>query len=490
MSRATPAQSPGRSVGTRVSRGLGVSLLGQVVTRLGVFASGVVLARLLTPEDFGVFAVALTAATVVMAINELGVIPAIVRWRGDLAAACATGATLALGMSAVLWVGAVVTAPALAAAVDAPEAVTVIRVLTATVLVDGAIAVPLALLARELRQGAQVVAEVAGMVVMVALSVGLAAAGGGAAGMAWGRLAGAVVTGVLFVRAAPWPASLGWDPAIARELLGFGLPIAVSALLLEGVLTVDYLVVGRISGVAALGVYLLAFNLSSWPVSTISMAVARVSFAGFALLSHDRERLTSGFVHAITVALIVVVPMVVVLVVVAPDLVRTVYGARWLDAVAPLRWLLVLGGLRVLYELAGELVAVAGQPRVVTRTRAVWLVTLVPLLAVGAAADGLRGVAVAHVVVAAGLVGPLLLRDLHRVGMPLGALARAAARPALAAVPAAVAGLAGARLAPPGLVALAVAGAAGCAVYAVGVAPGNASLRRVAGQLRARGSAG
>src|SRR5690606_27915997 len=115
--------------------------------------------------DFGVFAVALTAATVVMAINELGVIPAIVRWRGDLAAACATGATLALGMSAVLWVGAVVTAPALAAAVDAPEAVTVIRVLTATVLVDGAIAVPLALLARELRQGAQVVAEVAGMVV-------------------------------------------------------------------------------------------------------------------------------------------------------------------------------------------------------------------------------------------------------------------------------------------------------------------------------------
>src|SRR5690606_35097745 len=71
------------SLGQAVGRGLTWSLGGQIVMRLLSFGTGVVMARLLVPDDFGAFAVALLAVNVLSAVNELGTIPAVVRWKGD-----------------------------------------------------------------------------------------------------------------------------------------------------------------------------------------------------------------------------------------------------------------------------------------------------------------------------------------------------------------------------------------------------------------------
>lgn len=61
---------------------------------------------------------------------------------------------------------------------------------------------------------------------------------------------------------------------------------------------VDYLIVGRLLGSVELGLYLLAFNLSSWPVSMFSVSIARVSVAGFARLAGDPPALAAAFVRS------------------------------------------------------------------------------------------------------------------------------------------------------------------------------------------------
>lgn len=471
---------------TRVSRGLGWSLGGQVLGRLLIFGSGVVLARLLNPADFGEVATGLVVTSIVLAINELGVIPAIVRASDPVDADAATGATIAFVNSCLMYVVAVLIAPYVADVANTPGSVVVIRIMALSVVVDGVIAVPLAMLSRELRTVPQVAAEFAGMTVYAATAIGLASTGLGATALAWGRVAGAVSTGVLIAAAGGWPTRPEFDLEVARRLVSFGLPLAASSALLEAVLNVDYLVVGSQLATVALGVYLLAFNLSSWPVSVLSVAIARVSFAGYSALRHDPERLDRSFAHSVAVALSCTVPLVAILGAVAADLVELVYGRRWEAAVAPLRWLVIVGGIRVLLAMAGEVIAVVGHVRAVFWIRMVWLLLLPPALAYGARRDGLRGVGIAHVVVAAGVITPLFLWQLRVAGLSLRRLADAAVRPTLAGV----AGVVSMRLAAPliggVLLRLIVVAAIGGTVYSALILPANPLVGTLWRQLRGR----
>lgn len=493
MSAALPEsdaedQRPAGALGTRVSRGLGWSLIGQVLARIGVFASGVVLARILVPIDMGEVAAALVVVNVMMAINELGVIPAIVRWTGDVREACATAATIAIVNSVAMYLLAYAIAPYVADLTNTPGSVWVIRIMSLAVLVDGVIAVPLAILYRELRVVPQVVAEVAGTAVYVAGSVALAAAGAEANSVALSRVFGAVVTGIILACAAGWRARPAFDLDVARELLRFGMPLAVSAAVFEGVMSVDYLIVGRELYGAALGVYLLAFNLSSWPVSVISMAIGRVSFAGYSALLGDHDRLVRGFVQSVAVALSATVPLVLILAYLSPDVVDVVYGAIWADAAAPLRWLLVIGGLRVMLQMAGEVIAVSDRTMTVLWLRFAWLLLLPFALDYGAEHMGLSGVGVAHVVIAVGIMTPLFLWEVRRSGIPLRPLVGTLPRPTIAGALCLVAMSLLSPLVHSGIMRVFVLGSVGALVYVAVVVPANPVIARTWQQLRGAGA--
>lgn len=476
------------ALGTRISRGLGWSLLGQGVSRAFVFAAGLALARLLAPIDFGEVAAGLTVASVALAINELGVIPALVRGVGEVRSASATAATIAFANSAAIYCAAFLVAPAVARLTNTPGSVGVIRIMALSVLVDGAIAVPLAMLYRDLRTVVQVTAEVGGMAAYAGTALALASFGLDGEAVAWGRVAGAAVTGVVIAAAGRWPARPSFDLSIARSLLTFGFPLAASTAVLESVMNVDYLIVGRELYGAALGVYLLAFNLSSWPVSVLSVAIARVSFAGYSALCDDHERLDRGFAHSVAVALSFTVPLVALLMWLASDLVALLYGPAWMAAAAPLRWLVLIGGVRVMLTMAGEVLAVTGRVGTVLWLRVVWLAALPVPLMVGAEAGGLRGVAMAHVLVGMVLVVPLFLWRLHNAGFDLAPLARSVARPLLAAMAAVLSMSVLGRLVSAPVTRIVVLGAMGAGVYALALLPANPVVRTLWRQLRGRGA--
>jgi PST family polysaccharide transporter len=271
-------------------------------------------------------------------------------------------------------------------------------------------------------------------------------------------------------------------------LLAFGFPLAASTAVLESVMNVDYLIVGRELYGAALGVYLLAFNLSSWPVSVLSVAIARVSFAGYSALGDDHARLDRGFAHSVAVALSFTVPLVALLMWLASDLVSLLYGTAWTAAAAPLRWLVFIGGVRVMLTMAGEVLAVTGRVGTVLWLRVVWLAALPVPLMLGAEAGGLRGVAMAHVLVGVGLVVPLFLWRLHKAGFDLAPLARSVVRPLLAAMAAVLSMSVPSRLMSAPAARIVVLGALGSGVYLLVLLPANPVVRALWGQLRGRGA--
>lgn len=480
-----PDAEPDADLAHRVRRGLGWSLLNNFVGRAGTVLAGIVLARILAPYDYGLYAVALVALAAVLSVNELGVSLAVVRWPGDVGRIAPTVMTIALAGSGLLYLGMFLAAPAAAAALSAPEATGVLRLLVLGVLVDGATAVPAALLTREFAQGRRTAIDLSGFALGTAVTITLALAGWGAWSLAWGRLAGNLGAGLLFLALAPRRVRPGFDRAVAGELLRFGLPLAGASLLVFAMLNVDYVVVGALLGPVALGFYLLAFNLSSWPVSFFSEAVRRVALAGFSRLEADPERQRQALARAAGLLAAATLPVCALLGVLALPLVRVVYGGRWAASAAALGFLALLGASRVLLELGYDFLVARGRSAATLRLQAAWTLLLVPALLLGARAGGIRGVAVAHAVVALAVVVPLYLAALARAGVTVRAVARQVAWPAAAALVAAGAAALGARLGRGDVAALLLGGGLGAAAYLGALWPGRRRLGLSRAALRA-----
>jgi O-antigen/teichoic acid export membrane protein len=452
----------------KAKRGFGWSLLGTLGTRAGSFLMNLVLARLLVPEDFGVFAVAMAAWAFLIHINDVGLIAATVQWRGKLDEMAPTATVVAAVSSATIYGAFWMIVPSFAHLAGSDGATPVIRLLSAVIVIDGLTAVRSGALMRRFEQDKLIKANLAGLLVNAPIAITLALTGAGAFSFAWGQVAASAVTGVLVFVSARVPVRIGFDREIAAKLLRFGLPLAASLGIESILMNADYVIVGHVLGTAAVGFYMLAFNVSSWVPGLIGTAIRYVSVAGFSRLAEDDdpESLSLGVQRSVPLLVSFVLPVAVVMMTLASPLVVFLYGAKWAAAATVLSFLSVLMVVRMLTSLVFDILTSAGATRGTVWLNLGWVVALVPALLVGVHLDGIRGVGMGHAIVAVLVALPLALVALHRAGVRLGPAIPSLVRPALGAALTALVIVALSRVTS-GIpfVQLCVAGGAGLVVY-------------------------
>lgn len=416
------------------------SLASSIVQRVAQVAVGVVVARLVVPADMGVYAAALVAVALVVGISELGVSVAVVRTQRPLHEITPTAATIAVVWSLAITVALMTSADTVAAALGSPGAAGPLRLMALAVVVGGLSAVPAAVAQRTFRHRRRAVADLTGFAAGAATTVVLAIVGTGAWSLAAGRVVTNLVGAVVLMSSASLRTRMGFQLSASRELLGVGLPLTGAGLVALTLWQIDYVVVGRELGGASLGLYVLAFNLASWPVTALSVAARAVTLPAFAELRSDPRRCAEAFPVALRTVLSAAIPAAVVLTVTAPSLVRVVYGVRWSAAGEVLVVLAWLGAIRVGVDVAVDFLAAAARTTAIFWVHAAWLAIVSPTLFIAARLGGLRWIAVAHVAAAVAVAVPLLLRAVTALGVSAGQVAWAAARPATAGVVGTVAG--------------------------------------------------
>jgi O-antigen/teichoic acid export membrane protein len=487
----TPSAVVTEQIGQQAGRGLRWSLFGTIASKFGSFAMGLVLARLLSPADFGVYAIALAATAVLMHINDVGLIAATVQWRGKLEEMAPTAATLAAAFATIVYGLFWVSAPLFAAASGNRDATGVVRLLTLVIVIDGITAVRSAALMRTFEQAKLIVANSAGLAVNGVLAIGLAVAGAGAYSFAWGQLSGAAVTGVLVFLFARVPVRIGYNRAVARKLMRFGVPLAGSLGVDAVVTNVQFTIVGRLAGPTPLGYYLLAFNISSWAQTILGTAIRYVSVAGFSRLSeHDDEALSEGVQRSMPLLVMVVAPIVALTSVLAGPLVRLLYGAQWAPAAPILRVLVVVTLVRMVTGLAADALMGAGATRSTLWLNVGWAVALIPTLWFATRLDGTEGAAWAQTSIGLLVAIPLSALALHLAKVNLRPIGPALVRPVLGSAVAVAVALGVLRVVGSNpFVQLALAGTAGLLAY-IPVAVPRELIRQSVGAVsrRLRGS--
>ncbi|MEU8244844.1 lipopolysaccharide biosynthesis protein [Nonomuraea sp. NPDC048916] len=469
-------------IGAQAGRGLRWSLLGNLVTKAGSFAMGLVLARVLAPDDFGTYAVALAATQIVMHIKDVGIQAATIQWRGRLEDMAPTATVLsflfATGLYGLFWG----FAPTFARMAGNEDAAPVVRLLTSIILIEAFTAVRSAALLRRFDQDKLTLAIMIGFVANAAVAITLALNGAGAYSFAWGQVCASLITGVLIFFWGWVPVRIGLDREVAGKLLRFGIPSAAGFGLEAVLMNSSYIVVGDVLGAEQLGYYLLAFNVSSWVPGIIGTALRYVSLPSFSRLAEEPAALSEGVRRSVPVMVAFVLPPALVMAVLAHPLVTFLYGDRWDSSAGVLRWLAVLMVVRMLISfLAVDILTGLGATKTTVWLNLGWAVALLPALVAGAHLGGIRGAAIAHALVALFVTLPVALFILHAVGVRLAPVLPDLVRPAVGAVVsgAVMLGLEWLTRSGPAPVQLVVAGGAGLLVFVLIMAPG-AALRRLA----------
>jgi PST family polysaccharide transporter len=454
------------SLSGRVRRGALWSAANTLVLKFANIAIMAVVARTLTPRDFGIFAVAMTVHTIVSGIAEFGVSSSLMRGDIDPDEIAPTVATISLVSSTILAATMVAFARPISGALGSVDAAGPMRVMALAVLLVGVFAVPAADLSREFRQNQQFQATLVGFVPANALLIIMAITGSGAMSFAWSRVVGQLITGAVITRLAPRRYMLGFSRRHVRFLIGFGLPIAGANLLNYVLLNADYALVGRLLGAVELGTYMLAFNIASWSTSLLSAMVNGVALPAFSRIKHDRERLQRALGSATRAVALIALPICGLTFSLSHPLVATVYGRKWDAAATVLTILSVYGAISVLCLLLANVLTGMGHTKALFVVQVAWLLALVPLMAIGVKVHGIIGAGWAHIIVVCLVALPAYFTMLKRAtAVRLRPLLRAIA-PALAGgIACALASFLSARAVSDDLAKLLLGGIAGLAAY-------------------------
>lgn len=370
---------------------------GKWVVQALSWVSTLVVARLLSPDAFGLIGMALVYHGFAQFLGDFGIGIAIIQLRHldeqRIARLGGLSAILGLTLAGV----SVAVSGGIAWFFGEPIVGDLISVLSLVFVATALEAVPRSLMTRDLEFPRLTKIEVASSLLHVAVTVALAASGFGVWALVAGPLTGRFASMLLMVGARPHRLAWPWPLPAMREEVTFGWRIFVAQIGWYVYSNADFAVVGRFLGKTALGAYSIGWQMASIPVDRVSVLIARVTTGVFSaaqahapILSRYLTRLTAGLA-------VITFPISVGLALVGDDFIMVFLGNQWSAAILPLRLLAVYAGIRSVGTLFGPLLVAARRERLNMAFNAA-LAVLLPALFLLGIRWGLPGVAVGWIV--------------------------------------------------------------------------------------------
>lgn len=340
---ATVGVEPKDDLAKATVRGVGWTAGAQVGRQVLQIATSLIVARLLLPSDFGTVAQVTVIANVANILGDFGLGAALVQRTQveERHASTVFWGQAILGFVVSLVVAA--CAPLIAAFYGDPELRMLTLVLAPSFFVTSLCVVQRSLLTRAMRFKVTAVADVAALAVSGIVCVVAAASGAGMYAIVAQILSSTLVVLVLLWAFARWRPSWTFDLDALRDLLPFSKNLLGYTFINYTIRNGDNLLVGRLMGASALGLYSRGYSILLYPTRQITSVVGRVMFASLSRVNDDVVRLRRGYLRAVAAISVLSFPLMAGVALVAGDLVPVLLGDQWLEAVTIIRIFAVLG---------------------------------------------------------------------------------------------------------------------------------------------------
>ena len=387
----------GDSMRAKIASGLAWKVASQAFRQLSRVVVVVILARLLTPEEYGLAAMVLVFSALVLIFADLALGAALVQ-REELSEA---------DRSTVFWTSAafgtlfmllgIAASWPIAAFYGEPEVQPLFAALSVSFLVTALGTTQSALLNREMQFRSLELRMMAGTLVGGTAGIVVAASGGGAWAIIVQQIAIATVSTVLLWAFSPWRPRFTYSRESLRSLGGFSLNVFGTRVLFYANRNLDNLLIGRFLGPASLGAYAIAYNVMLMPLARIAQPIVEVLFPAMSRIQDDRPRMAAMWLRANRMIGAITVPAMVGLIIVAPEFVATLFGEKWAEATPVIQILAWVGLLQSLQRLNSSVLLACDRTATLLRYSIVVLAASV-IAFVGGLHWGIVGVATGYAI--------------------------------------------------------------------------------------------
>lgn len=422
--------SPGRLRRAAVS-GSRWGVLSGIVEQAGTTVTTIVLARLLTPLDFGLVAAATVAVGFFSLLTRFGFGAALVNREEMDDRVASTNFWLALAIGVVVTVAAAVFSSFVASLVGHPEAAGLVAVASLSILFAQLSNVSQALLLRALRFGIVYSADMVAIVSYSIAAIALAAATDlGAWAIIVGRVASVVARTMVLLIGGRWRPRLVLDPSVIREDLRFNLGFIATTASGFASKNADYWVLGRTASSGALGAYYVAYVLPNVLRQRMNWLATEVLFPVLSRVRDRTDAMLRAYTEVVQLLAFIAFPALFGIATLSGLVVEVLFGPRWSQAVAPLAVLSVSAAIETVTQVGTTVFLAQGKPGRGVVVNVVRLITLAAGLVLAVLLGGLPAVAwavfastVASAVVAQGILAPTIGMAHRRFGNTLAPVA-------------------------------------------------------------------
>jgi teichuronic acid exporter len=378
----------------RVLSSLGWSAGARFTGQLITWSITIVVMRLLTPQDYGLMAIAGVFIGLLMFLNELGLGAALIQKQHLEETILRRVFGLLLLVNLGLFLLLLLSAPLIAAFFEEQRVVPIIRLLSVQFLMISFCTVPRAFIQKEMDFKKISLIDFVASIVGAATTLILAWKGAGVWSLVWGSLANSLCR------------TMGLNatfrhfviPSFAfkgtRSYMGFGGYVVANRLLWYFYTQADVFVIGKLLGKELLGYYSVAKNLANLPIDKVSSIISQVAFPAYSSIQTEHQRMRALFLKAIGIISFVAFPVSWGISSIAPEFVATVLGDKWHMAVLPLQLLCLAIPIHMVHMQINPLVLALGQPNI-TFKNLLFLSIVMTLGIVFGSKWGLTGVSLA-----------------------------------------------------------------------------------------------
>jgi PST family polysaccharide transporter len=332
-------------------------------TRLVLLAVFLVLARILSPDDFGLVSLATVFVGFFGLFVEQGFAQAIIQRRtlepGHLDSAFWLCASLGLVLTGVAFA---LAAP-ISDLIGQPDFAPLMRGLSPTLFIGGLASTPEAILKRDLAFRSLAVRTVIGSVAGGVVGVLAAVLGAGAWSLVLQLLVQTVVSTIVLWLAVPWRPGFDVSMARLRELFSFGINIIGMSFLNFLNRRSDDFLIAAVLGTTALGYYTVAYRILLLTTEVMTQTIDAVTLPTFARVQDDLGRLRDAYLMATRISSSIGTPVFIGLAAAAPQLIPVVFGAKWEPAVGVAQILGFIGVVHASLYFNDSVLVAIGRPR-------------------------------------------------------------------------------------------------------------------------------
>ena len=372
--------TPGGTLSQRVVKGGFWVFFLRIINRGFSLIRLIILARILSPNDFGLMGIALLTMSTLETFSQTGFHQALIQKKKDIKSYLNSAWTVLILRGFSLFIILYFIAPYAAIFFDAPEAKPIIRVIGFSILFQAFTNIGVTYFKKELEFNKEFIYQLSGTLADFIVAVTAVLILKNVWALVLGLLAGNSVRCVVSYLIHPYRPHLSSDLRKTKELFGFGKWIMGSSILVFLITQGDDIFVGKILGTTALGFYQLAYRISNMPATEITHVISQVTFPAYSKLQDNIPKLREAYLKVLQVTTFLSFPIAGMIFVLAPDFTKIFLGEKWIPMVPAMQVLVFAGLIRSIMATTGPIFQAVGKPKIETKWQIVRLFIIVVLI--------------------------------------------------------------------------------------------------------------